>query len=73
VTGAVKITPAHDPNDYEIGKRHSLEFVTVIDESGLMMENCGKFSVRFALLLNLILDRFLKSRFNIKKLLIYRK
>lgn len=33
-TGAVKITPAHDPNDYEIGKRHNLHFITIFDESG---------------------------------------
>ncbi|ODN06420.1 Valine--tRNA ligase [Orchesella cincta] len=43
-TGAVKITPAHDPNDYDCGKRNDLEFITVIDENGLMMENCGIFS-----------------------------
>ncbi len=33
-TGAVKVTPAHDPNDFEIGLRHSLPFVKVIDEDG---------------------------------------
>jgi valyl-tRNA synthetase len=33
-TGAVKVTPAHDPNDFEIGRRHSLPFLTVIDERG---------------------------------------
>lgn len=38
-TGAVKITPAHDPNDFEVGKRHDLELVTVIDEKGFMNEN----------------------------------
>lgn len=41
----MKITPAHDPNDYEVGKRHNLEFVTIIDEDGIMANNCGKFSV----------------------------
>lgn len=35
-TGAVKITPAHDPNDYEVGKRHNLKPVWVIDEKGCM-------------------------------------
>src|SRR5574344_820005 len=35
-TGAVKITPAHDPNDYEVGKRHNLKPVWVIDEQGKM-------------------------------------
>ncbi len=36
-TGAVKITPAHDPNDYEVGKRHKLQPVWVIDEEGKMI------------------------------------
>ena len=35
-TGAVKITPAHDPNDYEVGKRHGLKPIWVIDEEGKM-------------------------------------
>lgn len=38
-TGAVKITPAHDPNDFEIGQRHSLDSICVIDESGIINEN----------------------------------
>mmetsp|Transcript_27716 Transcript_27716/g.42415 ORF Transcript_27716/g.42415 Transcript_27716/m.42415 type:complete len:947 (+) Transcript_27716:1-2841(+) len=38
-TGAVKITPAHDPNDYECGKRHNLEFITVLDENGAINQN----------------------------------
>ena len=42
-TGVVKVTPAHDPNDYEAGKRHGLEKVTVIDEDGLMTESTGKY------------------------------
>jgi valyl-tRNA synthetase len=42
-TGAVKITPAHDPNDFEVGKRHDLEIVTVINEKGIMNENAGKY------------------------------
>lgn len=37
-TGAVKVTPAHDPNDFEIGKRHDLPFLTVISSEGKMME-----------------------------------
>ena len=44
-TGAVKITPAHDHNDYEVGKRHDLPFLTIIDNSGLMTAECGQFSV----------------------------
>lgn len=43
-TGAVKITPAHDPNDYEIGKRHNLPSVICIDEKGNIPENYGQFS-----------------------------
>ena len=38
-TGAVKITPAHDPNDFEIGKRHSLPFINVMTSTGTMAEN----------------------------------
>ena len=37
-TGVVKVTPAHDHNDYEIGKRHNLPFITIIDESGLIKD-----------------------------------
>ncbi len=42
-SGAVKITPAHDPNDFEIGNRHNLERVLVMDEAGQMNENAGKY------------------------------
>ncbi|MCI4046388.1 valine--tRNA ligase [Streptomyces sp. TRM75563] len=35
-TGAVKVTPAHDPNDFEIGKRHDLPFLTVLDERAVI-------------------------------------
>lgn len=42
-TGAVKITPAHDPNDFEMGKRHNLPELTVIDKKGIMNENAGKY------------------------------
>ncbi|TMW71604.1 valine--tRNA ligase [Alteribacter natronophilus] len=42
-SGAVKITPAHDPNDFEIGNRHDLERVLVMDEGGVMNENAGKY------------------------------
>ncbi|MBR3163836.1 valine--tRNA ligase [Candidatus Saccharibacteria bacterium] len=40
-TGAVKITPAHDPNDYEVALRHQLEMITIIDQSGKLTENAG--------------------------------
>jgi valyl-tRNA synthetase len=42
-TGAVKVTPAHDPNDYEAGLRHRLQKITVIDDSGKMTEAAGRF------------------------------
>ncbi len=42
-TGAVKITPAHDPNDFEVGQRHNLPMVIVMDESAVMNENAGEF------------------------------
>lgn len=43
-TGALKITPAHDPVDYEVGQRHGLESLEVIDEKGKMNENAGKYA-----------------------------
>lgn len=43
-TGCVKITPAHDPNDFEVGLRHNLESVTVMNEDGTMNENAGKYN-----------------------------
>ncbi|HEA47238.1 MAG TPA: valine--tRNA ligase, partial [bacterium] len=42
-TGAVKITPAHDPNDFEIGRKHKLPEVRVIDTSGKMTREAGKY------------------------------
>jgi len=42
-TGVVKVTPAHDQNDYEVGKRHDLEFITVFDEKGILNDYCGEF------------------------------
>jgi len=41
-TGALKITPAHDPLDYEIGKKHNLEFINIFDKNGNLNENTGK-------------------------------
>ncbi|KAI0031097.1 tRNA synthetases class I-domain-containing protein [Vararia minispora EC-137] len=40
-TGAVKITPAHDPNDYEVGQRHRLDFVNILNDDGTFNENAG--------------------------------
>ncbi len=42
-TGMVKVTPAHDQNDYEVGKRHNLEFITVFDEKGIFNHHAGEF------------------------------
>lgn len=41
-TGAVKITPAHDPNDYEVGQRHNLPSITVINQEGHMTPEAGQ-------------------------------
>ena len=49
-TGIVKITPAHDPNDFEVGNRHNLERIIVINPDGTMNENAGVYNG---------LDRFL--------------
>lgn len=42
-TGCVKVTPAHDVNDYEVGKRHGLDFITIFDEKGILNSHCGEF------------------------------
>ena len=42
-TGAVKITPAHDANDFAIGVRHSLPFINILNDGGTMNQNAGKF------------------------------
>ena len=42
-TGAVKITPAHDPNDFEVGLRHNLQQIRVMNLNGTMNENAGRF------------------------------
>ena len=43
-TGAVKMTPAHDPNDFEVAQRHDLEIITVTNDDGTMNENAGKYA-----------------------------
>lgn len=42
-TGVVKVTPAHDPNDFEIGKRHDLEEINILNNDGSLNENAGKY------------------------------
>ncbi|KAL3424874.1 Valine-tRNA ligase, mitochondrial [Phlyctema vagabunda] len=54
-TGAVKITPAHDPNDFALGQRHNLEFINILTDDGKMNENTGpyqgqkRFDVRYTI------------------------
>src|SRR5699024_5746919 len=43
-TGAVKITPAHDPNDFEVGLRHNLPQIRVMNDDATMNENAGKYA-----------------------------
>ncbi len=42
-TGAVKVTPAHDPNDFALGKKHNLEEINIMDVSAVLNENAGKY------------------------------
>lgn len=58
-TGCVKITPAHDPNDFLVGERHNLEIINTINPDGTMNENAGEFSG---------LDRFEARKAFVKKL-----
>ncbi|EON97887.1 putative valyl-trna synthetase protein [Phaeoacremonium minimum UCRPA7] len=54
-TGAVKLTPAHDPNDFNLGQKHNLEFINILTDDGLMNDNAGpykgqkRFDVRYTL------------------------
>jgi valyl-tRNA synthetase len=43
-TGAVKVTPAHDPNDYALGKKHNLEFINIMHPDGSLNENAGDYN-----------------------------
>ena len=43
-TGCVKITPAHDPNDFEVGRRHSLPEINIMNDDATMNEKCGKYA-----------------------------
>ena len=43
-TGVVKITPAHDPNDFEVGLRHNLPVINVMEDNGTMNDKCGKYT-----------------------------
>ena len=46
-TGAVKITPAHDHNDYECGQRQGLPMVQMMNDEGLITDVCSQFAVSF--------------------------
>ncbi|KAH7329300.1 tRNA synthetases class I-domain-containing protein [Stachybotrys elegans] len=54
-TGAVKLTPAHDPNDFNLGQKHGLEFINIFTDDGLLNENAGpykgqkRFDVRYTI------------------------
>lgn len=43
-TGVVKMTPAHDPNDFEVGKRHDLEVINILNDDGTLNENAGEYA-----------------------------
>ncbi len=58
-TGCVKVTPAHDPNDFAMGQRHNLPLITVMNKDGTMNENAGPFAG---------LDRFEARRLVVKRL-----
>jgi len=52
-TGAVKITPAHDPNDYDVGIRHKLEFINILNDDGTLNEKAGeRFKVGYYLVVS---------------------
>ncbi len=42
--GCLKVTPAHDPNDFNLGHKHGLEFISIMDENGCINEEGGEFS-----------------------------
>ena len=58
-TGCVKVTPAHDPNDFEMGQRHNLPMINIMNKDGTLNENAGKFQGQ---------DRFVARQNVIQKL-----
>ncbi|MGC9525802.1 MAG: valine--tRNA ligase [Limnospira sp.] len=58
-TGCVKVTPAHDPNDFEMGKRHDLPMINIMNKDGSMNENAGPFEGQ---------DRFVARKNVVKRL-----
>jgi valyl-tRNA synthetase len=68
-TGAVKLTPAHDFNDYKLGERHKLEFINILNEDGTLNENAGpmfqgqkRFNARYT-----VVDELTKRGLFVKK------
>jgi valyl-tRNA synthetase len=58
-TGCVKVTPAHDPNDFEMGQRHSLPFINIMNKDGSLNANAGEFEGQ---------DRFVARKNVVKRL-----
>jgi valyl-tRNA synthetase len=58
-TGCVKVTPAHDPNDFEMGQRHSLPFINIMNKDGSLNANAGEFAGQ---------DRFVARKNVVKRL-----
>jgi valyl-tRNA synthetase len=58
-TGCVKVTPAHDPNDFEMGQRHSLQFINIMNKDGSLNANAGEFEGQ---------DRFVARKNVVKRL-----
>ncbi len=67
-TGAVKVTPAHDPTDYEIAQRHNLPQVKIIDQEGKMTPKAGKFSGLDLMICRDIVVRELKKQGLLEKI-----
>ena len=42
-TGCVKITPAHDPNDYKCAQKHNLSYINIFNDDGTLNDNCGAY------------------------------
>ncbi|GAX73886.1 hypothetical protein CEUSTIGMA_g1336.t1 [Chlamydomonas eustigma] len=61
-TGAVKVTPAHDPNDFMTGKRHNLEFINIFDDNGLINDRGGSFKGQPRFKTRIEIVEFLRSK-----------
>jgi len=61
-SGAVKITPAHDPNDFECGTRHNLPFISLFNDEGIMNEEAGPFAGKKRFVARKELEEALKEK-----------